>query len=139
MLRPRIHGEIEALQERLHGWQSAVPARARRFHTLRGSLEEQTRKLLSRLVVWNGNESLQRLRDRTDRLGTVAEPLAALIREAERLEEEVKLLARRAWDAGSPEVARALEQHCRDWSVLLGNLGADCDREPELQRDQLRL
>lgn len=139
MFKPRIHGEIEAIQERLHGWQSSVPAHARRFHALRSSLEEQTRKLLSRLLVWSGNENLQRLRDRTDRLGTVAEPLAVLIREAEHLAEEVKLLARRARDAGSSEVARGLEQRCRDWSVLLGSLGADCDREPELQRDQLRL
>ncbi len=139
MFRPKIHGELETIHERLRGWETSVPARARRFHALRGSLEEQARKLLGQFVVWSGNETLQRLKDRTDRLSMVAEPLATLIRDAERLEQEIKLLAQRARDAGSPEVARGLEQRCRDWSILIGSLGTDCDREPELQRDQLRL
>lgn len=138
MFRTRIHGDLETIQEQLRGWQTSVPARARRFQALRGSLEEQARKLLGTLVIFSGNENLQRLKDRTERLGTVAGPLETLIRDAERLDEEVRLLLQRARTAGGSEVVRGLEQRCRDWSILLGSLGADCDRESELQRDQQR-
>lgn len=139
MFLAKARPELESIQERLRGWQTSIPPRARRFHAVVADLDTETRKAQApwRLII--GDELLERFRDRARRLGGVAEPLGELIRAAERLSEEVRMLVQRGQDAGSPQVALWLEGKCRDWSILLEHLGTDCDRESDLQRDRHRL
>lgn len=139
MFLSKARPELESIQEQLRGWQTSMPPRARRFHGVVADLDTELHKVQApwRLVI--GDEVLERLRDRTRRLRGVAGPLGELIRAAERLGEEVRMLGQRGQDAGSPQVAQWLERKCRDWSILLDNLGTDCDRESDLQRDRHRL
>lgn len=139
MLLSKARPELESIQERLRGWQTSISPRARRFHAVVADLDAETRKAQAswRLII--GEELLERFRDRSRRLGGVADPLGELIRAAERLAEEIKMLVQRGQDAGSPQIALWLEGKCRDWSILLENLGTDCDRESDLQRDRRRL
>lgn len=139
MFISKARPELEAIQERLRGWQGSVPPRARRFHAVVSDLEAEIRKSQApwRLII--GEEVLERFRDRSRRLTGVAAPLGELVRAAERLLEEVRMLGQRGQDAGSSQAAAWLERKCRDWSIILESVGTDCDRESDLQRDRHRL
>src|SRR6185312_2377635 len=132
----RAKQELETLQNRLHSWQGTVSQRARRFHEVRSELEDQVRKNLSSWRLWIPPDELKRLQDRTDRLDPISKTLAALIPQAEQLEDEVHQIERRAEEGGDPEFGPWLKRRCREWLIALQSIGTDSDRPADVSRDQ---
>jgi hypothetical protein len=135
MRSTRARKELEELSNGLREWETTVPPRARRFHAVRRELEDRIRNAMPSWSLWVGDEVVERLRDRVARLAELAEPLAALSRQADLLEGEVRRLAGeiRLEDAG---VAEIHQDRCRDWLVLLGRLGMNCERDSDVQNDR---
>lgn len=128
MLSAKARPELATLTARLREWGTTVPDRARRFHTLRRDLEKRLQNALPVWRPWISDEEVERYRILADRLGEIAEPLAELIREAERVAAEVRQLES-ATPAGDAELTAWLQERCRDWLATLGRLGANCDRD----------
>jgi hypothetical protein len=135
MRSTKARPELDRLIVQLRGWQTAVPDRARRFQAIRGELEREIQGALPFWTLWIGDEVVERYRDRVRRLQAIADPLADLIHESELLEGEVRRLAG-VDPPGDAEVASCLRTRCRDWLVLLGRLGANCEREGDLSSDE---
>src|SRR5947209_2583747 len=104
MLSGKARTQFDGFAAKVQSWEAIVPLRARRFHAARGKLETEIREVLPRWRPWIDDEIVERYRTRVGRLEEVTEPLAELIRDAERLEAEVGELDRRA-SGGDAELA----------------------------------
>ncbi|MFL6244780.1 MAG: hypothetical protein ACJ74H_02055 [Thermoanaerobaculia bacterium] len=127
--------ELNEILDALRHWETATPKRARRFHAARQELEKQVRSSLSTWWPWVGDEIVERYRDRARRIDEVAEALIELIRDAERLETEVRELEENL-ALGDAQVITWMRGLCRDWIATLGRLGTACDRKPDLFAEQ---
>ncbi|HEV7506936.1 MAG TPA: hypothetical protein VGS07_18745 [Thermoanaerobaculia bacterium] len=137
MLNRKKKLALEELRSLLAGWSTGVPARARQFHALRADLDRQVASGLARWWLPGlGEGELAALRQQVDRLGELAPALSTLVRRAEEAEREVLDLRGRAERAGDRELAGWLTDRCVDWQSTLRRLGAQVEREPELEKDQ---
>jgi hypothetical protein len=137
MLKSKKTLALEEMGSLLAGWATAVPGRAKRFHALRADLDQQARTALARWwLPGPGEAELATLRQQVERLGEVAPALAALIRRTEEVEKEVIDLRGRAEREPDRELSGWLTDRCVDWQSTLRRLGAQVEREPELEKDQ---
>jgi len=138
MLSGKARPQFDDFAAKVRSWEAIVPLRARRFHAARGKLETEIGEVLPRWRPWIDDEIVERYRSRVGRLEEVAEPLAELIRDAERLEAEVSELDRRA-GGGEAELAAWFDGRCREWLAILGRIGANCERTADVYRDHSAL
>jgi hypothetical protein len=127
---------LEELHSLLASWATSVPARARRFQALRADLDQQVTAALARW--WRpalGETELAVLRQQVERLGELAPGLANLILQAEADEREVLELRGRAEREGDRELAGWLTDRCVGWQSRLRRVGANVEREPELEEE----
>lgn len=140
MLKSKKKLALEEMGSLLAGWTTGVPGRAKRFHALRADLDQQARTALARWwLPGPGEAELATLRQQVERLGEVAPALSALIRRTEEAEKEVLDLRGRAEREPDRELSGWLTDRCVDWQSTLRRLGAQVEREPELERDQATL
>jgi hypothetical protein len=140
MLNRKKKLALEELRSLLAGWSTGVPGRARQFQALRADLDQQARTALAHW--WSpgpGETELAGLRQQVERLGEIAPALSTLIRRTEETEKEVLDLRGRAEREGDRELSGWLTDRCVDWQSTLRRLGAQVEREPELERDQVTL
>src|SRR3954469_15412265 len=137
MLNRKKKLALEEMSSLLAGWSTGVPGRAKRFHALRADLDQQARTALAHWWLPSpGEAELATLRLQVERLGEIAPALSALIRRTEEAEKEVLDLRGRAEREADRELSGWLADRCVDWQSTLRRLGAQVEREPELEKDQ---
>lgn len=133
MRSTKARPQLDVLITQLRSWEVVVPARARRFHTMRSELLREVEGATSRWSLWIGDEIVERYRDRVNRLRSLAERLAALLEQTDSVETEVRRLAELS--PSDRELADWLRTRCRDWLATLGRLGENCERESDVSAD----
>lgn len=135
-LSPDAYSELRHFHDWLRHLRSSVPPRARRFRGVVANLEVEIEKILSSWRLWVRQDERERLRERTTLLGDIAEPLAAVIREAEQIDKEVRLLAPGIQTLTDLRTRGWLSSQCQDWSNKLRQIGVEVYRRTDLHGDQ---
>ncbi len=134
MFDSKARQQLQGLQSTLQSWEHSVPTRAQGFHRLRRQLQQDIETELARRFSWIGEETALSCRQRYSQLEKLADSLAALVRKAEQLEDELGQVQQAFPE--QRETALWWQERCDQWRQELGRLTAACERQADLFQEE---